>query len=142
MTVIALECLDLNVAVDSAVGCGLLGIWRVGSDGRRPVVPPSPFPDTSAQELIGRWQDDRSPRSVPIRIVHRTPLSISWCWPDGATGRWELEPNAVIVSWRGVCPPMLRLANRLDVARSETTMTLTIPTEAADGDLLAQDRTR
>ena len=99
---IGLECADLSAAVDPSLGCGLTGVWRRVAGVRRPLVPASPVPDTTPSELAAAWPGGPPDRSVPIRIVHRTPLSISWAWPDGAIGRWELTPTSLCVGWTDV----------------------------------------
>jgi len=99
--IIALECADLSAAVDPDLGCGLIGLWRRVGGLRVPIVPAAPVPDPSPAELLACWPHVGVERCAPIAIEHRTPLSIAWRWPDGATARWELAPDALHSAWTG-----------------------------------------
>lgn len=129
MPVIGLECATLTAAVDTDLGCGLLGLWRTIEQRRHPVMPPAPFPHTRPAELVAAWPSSPDDRNVPVRVVHRTPLSISWAWPDGATGRWELRPESLVASWQGLAHVALadRLPDGIHADATDTSFALHVP---------------
>ena len=132
MPIIGLSCANVYAAVDSDLGCGLLGLWRSSGERRAPVLAPAPFPDTTPAELLAAWPSAPVERSVPVTIVHRTPLSISWRWDDGAAARWELGPDRLHASWSGLTGVdfAARLGDNVTIDASEDRFALHIPPHA------------